>query len=149
QFNLLIRERRRSFPSDGYQAKGPISAYHGHHQPGPVPRESRVFDIARARVRVVLDIPQMKNAAYANRLSPVDLGVERNRVLLSEPLQSLRSNPVSRGHSKHIAVDDEHRAAQGRTDADPASGDRLEDRLRVGRRAPDDTQNLTGRPFAR
>src|SRR5437870_13824840 len=40
QLDLLIREWRRSFPRDGNQTKGPVSAYHRNHQPGLVPSES-------------------------------------------------------------------------------------------------------------
>src|SRR5207249_8922925 len=100
-----------------------------------------------ASVRVVLDIRQMKHAAFANGLSAVDLGVERCGVFLSEPLQSFRTNSVSRGHSKHIPINDEDRAAQSGTDADPASGDRLEYGFHVGRRTSDDPEDLARRRF--
>src|SRR5262249_17937674 len=75
----------------------------------------------------------MENAAFADNLRGVDLGVEWCRVLLSKPLDAFGSNSMSRGHSNHIPVEDEDRATQSCTDADPASSDRLEYRLHGGR----------------
>src|SRR5438445_6492545 len=144
QVNLLSREWCRRFPSDGDQAEGPVSAYHRNHQPGLVPREARVFDIARARIRVVLNIRQVKHTTSANSLSGVNLGVERCRVFLSKPLDPFGPCSVSCGDSDHVPVDDEDRATQGRTHTDPASGDRLENGLRVCRRTSDDPEDLTG-----
>src|SRR5262245_8872273 len=87
----------------------------------------------------------MEDAALANSLGGVDFDIEWYRVLASKPLDSFRSNTMSRGHSKHIPVDNENRATQSRTDADPASGYGLEDRLHVCRRATNHPKDLTGR----
>jgi hypothetical protein len=149
QLDELIWERCRIFARHSNETQSAISADHRDHQPGSVTRKVCVFDIAGGGVGVVLDIRQMDHVTLSDGLCRVYFGAERYRILGAKSLHSIGPDSMGRGHSEHVPVDDEHRAAQGRTDADPASGDRLEDRLRVGRRAPDDTQNLTGRPFAR
>ena len=60
----------------------------------------------------------------------------------AEPLESLRRDAVSRGHLDHAPFDHEHRAAQGPAYPDGTPGDRLEHRLRVGRRGADHPQDL-------
>src|SRR4030095_14619689 len=127
----------RSFSRDCNQAQGSISAYHRNHQPGPVSCKSRVCDVARGRIWIVLDVRQMKHTPIANGLRGIDLGVERRWVLLSKTLESFGAYSMSRGASDCIALDGEDRAPQGDTDADPASGDRFEYRLHVRRRASD------------
>src|SRR6266540_1704893 len=87
----------------------------------------------------------MEDAASANHLGGVDLGVERYRILVSKSLDSLGPHSVSRRHSHQISVDDEDPAAQSPADADAASSDRVKDRLDIGGRAADGAENLGGR----
>ena len=52
---------------------------------------------------------------------------------------------MRRGQADHAAIDDEDHAPKGATDANAAPGDRLEDRVDVGRGATDHAEDLAGR----
>jgi len=142
----LIGEGGRRFPRHGDQTDGTLSTDHRNHETGPIAPESRILDILDRGVRVALDIRQVKEATLANDPRAVEIiGGERLRELHAEPLDALRPNAVRGGDANQVAVHDEDRAAESGTHCDRAAGDRLEDRLGVGRRAPDDAQDLARR----
>ena len=91
----------------------------------------------------------MDDATVANGLCRVYFGAEEYRVIAAKPFDSLRPDAVSRRHSEHVAIDDKHHAAQRRTDAEAAPGDRVENRLRVGRRVPDHAKDVARRSLPR
>ena len=142
QVDLPVREGRGRFARDRDQAEGDVPPHHRHHEASAVAPQPGEFDLLRAGLRVVLDVGQMEDAALADHARGVIPGRERDRELRPEPLEPLRADAVRRGHPQHVPLDHEHHAAQGPAYPDAAAGDPLEDRLRVGRRGPDDPQDL-------
>ena len=146
--DLLLGERPRLArvvaSRHGNRADGFAATQHRHHDHRAIVTHLR--EPSDWLGGIGHDVCHMRDRTCPNRAGRQRVGGgQRHGVDATQLLQRLGGHAVVRGRVNEHAVEAEHGAVGPVTHADGTLRDRVEDRLRVGRRRRDRAKNLTGR----